>query len=322
LEEKTSAFIQEVAEHDVPGLSRLRLEWVDLTLDLLVKVNRPDSSPAEPSGKLGILTDVAFSISAITNAIGSTMVENAKKLERMIGLAPRDHADLFPWLPGPGRIVMFHAPLALKSPLPGFDLEKPLAGQHSSEMKNLVSIVKIVPIGVPESAGDGLRLGIPIAVIVIESISFEEGSLYGWIRGHVQVLALAATLISSPAVYNIAQAEWNIYETHVAIGSALKDQPAVKYRAFRFSEDELKSHGERAFNYEESGISPDARRDRMALTQLALKMALGTQIVIDGNVGPETLAHMKRLGELRNLPGNIKNPFFRAELLKALQPHK
>jgi hypothetical protein len=314
---------------DLTKLVRNRLSWSYFGFDLLVAMNQADNKKTSPEVRIEILKEVNRTIAALNFILASTMVNSARNTEERADLDAETDGRLFPWLAGKNRSVIFHVTGDIEFPLPGFDVEKPLAGQ-SSEINAYVSIVKIVPVvfakGVDTSDFNltDPNFGMPIGLIGIDSVSFDEGSLYSWIKGRVEVLTLATALlaIGVPPGVDVAKEQWKIHEFHTTIQSALKDQPAVKYRAFQFADDELKRDGERAFNYAEPGISADERQHRIALTQLALKVALGTQVVIDGILGPETCMHEKRFGALHNLPPNIKNPFFRAELLKALQARK
>jgi len=47
-------------------------------------------------------------------------------------------------------------------------------------------------------------------------------------------------------------------------------------------------------------------------------MILKVEIAMDGQVGPDTIAGLKEVGRRHGVPGNIENPFLRAELLKGV----
>ena len=88
-----------------------------------------------------------------------------------------------------------------------------------------------------------------------------------------------------------------------------ESSPAGKYAGYRYSRDEVEEMQDRMFNYEEKGISRLERSHRIANVQLALKIGLKTEIVIDGDAGTQTLENLKRFAQLHNCPANISNPF-------------
>lgn len=75
---------------------------------------------------------------------------------------------------------------------------------------------------------------------------------------------------------------------HHRVESAINNSQFVKYRNLMLSEDELRHTAGMAFDYDERGISKEERRRRIALVQLALRIDLATNLVIDGELGQET----------------------------------
>jgi hypothetical protein len=215
-----------------------------------------------------------------------------------------------------------------------FNTLEPLAGQSVIEIDTNICDVKIVSktredliaLGVDEQAIGTLIPDILIMNVILDEVHFQEGSLYAWIKLHIKVLTLAASLlgptvtIANPAIIKAAEHEVAVISLHHRVESAINKSQFVKYRNLMFSEDELRRTAGMAFNYDERGISKDERRRRIALVQLALRIDLDTNLVIDGELGQETTLHLNEFGKRHNCPPSVRNPFFAAALRDALVP--
>jgi hypothetical protein len=107
------------------------------------------------------------------------------------------------------------------------------------------------------------------AVVSVDVLSFEAGSLYTWMKGHVEVLTLGATLLAGGAaiaagpVDDFYKHAVHVHEFHQKVESALQNQPMVTYRGFTFDESQLNWYAGNSFNYEQKGISDDEKRHRI-----------------------------------------------------------
>ena len=297
-----------------------RLSWVTLRFELMLKLNANERGLDSPEGRRDVMGDTFLAIPRVTEAFGPTMVENGTRLGRLIDLGRKQHTSLFPWLPGAGRSLVSQEMSEWGNGPQDFDIRRPLPGQRKRNINATVGLIKIVPSRTLLSSDRSV--GIPIAVIEITAISFEEGSVWSWIKGNVLVLTLGAAIFAPmvPPAQDAVRAEWAVHQRRVAVEMAMRNQPAVEFGNFRFSEEALRRRGERAFNYQEARISPEERRYRVALTQLALKMVLHTEITIDGEVGPETIEALKEVGRRNHTSGVISNPFLREKLAESLLP--
>jgi hypothetical protein len=297
-----------------------KLSWVKLRFELMLKLNTTERGLDSPEGRRHVMGDTFLAIPRVTEAFGPVMLENGKKLGRLMDLGREQHTSLFPWLPGAGRSLVSQEISKWSNGPQDFDIRSPLPGQRKRNINAPVGLVKIVPSRTLLSSDPSV--GIPIAVIEITAISFQEGSLWSWIQGNVLVLTLGATILVPmvPPAQDAVRAEWAIHQRRVAVEMAMRNQPAVEFGNFRFSEEALRRRGERAFNYQEARISSEERRYRIALTQLALKMIVHTEITIDGEVGPETIEALKEVGRRNHTSGVISNPFLREKLEESLLP--
>jgi hypothetical protein len=249
--------------------------------------------------------------------------------------------QLFAWLPR--RIARAPSGTSVGPPLHLFTLAErldqngPLVGQDLPAFFPPLSFSDESPLAFrvriesPEG-GDQAALAVGLASqpqeifqVRVDSISFQEGSLYAWVRGRIQVLTLATSLftsglglLSNPVGAMIAR-QLDHHRMHERIELALKGSPLVRYRSFRFSEDELRDKAGASFNYEAPKISEDERRNRVGMVQLALNVNLGIELVVDGEVGSETKAAIKEFAKKHNHPATVTSPFLRADLLQALE---
>jgi hypothetical protein len=312
------------------GWDSSQMLWGEAGWDLLLEMNaeKDNKSPRENNSE--ILFDVQIAIRIVVRSLRETLDRNSQRLIEAGNLEDFAFGKHFPWLSGPSRhYIVNDFP---REEVSVFDYDKPLAGQSSGPIDIIAGTILappgliIIPKGVEFNINEFDRndLGTPLVVVKITSISFHEGSLWTWIDGKILVLGLAATLIvgAVPPAVDAAKHYWTIHEWNQSVQKAEETEPAYKYRGFRFSNEELERLGEKAFNYNEHGISADERRHRIDLTQLALKMILKVEICMDGQAGNDTNQALKELGRRHNTLGTIDNPFLRAELLKGLTAPK
>src|SRR6266478_914941 len=312
------------------GWDTSRYLWGEAHWDLLLEIEPTKIREAPQDFNRGVVLEVEMAILAVLQAIRGTMERNSQRFIEVAGLNEGEHGKFFPWLSWPFRQYFAEDFPGINTQMPTFENNAPLAGQRSGEVDIIAGTLLAHPgiliapsrveIDLTTFQPGRLNSYVPIVVVKITSISFEEGSLWSWIQGNVLALGLAATLLSGgiPPTVDLIRHMGNVSEWNQSVVKAEDHEPAYLYRNFRYSSQELERVGERAFNFRERGISADERRHRIDLTQLALKMILKIELRIDGQVGPETIAALKELGRLHGLPGNIENPFVRAELLKGL----
>ncbi len=302
------------------------LTWTEQKFDLLLKLDANSKDARSPSNNFAILHVVQSRLAEIAHTVGTDMAANARLLVKRGDLNYQEHGRLFPWFPWPDRSPAFLAVVERNRLREGLDLEKPLAGQYSSELKAIVGLLRVIPRipGLPFSLStesvESATYGVPIGIFEINSVGFEEGSFWNLDEGTFRILTLAFTLLTSTAVYNIGHSQYIDYEARQEISDAMAGQPAVLYSDFQFSLDELHKNSIRAFDYEAPGISESERMHRIALMQLALRMELGPVLAIDGVIGKDTKAAMNAVGHLHDTLGSIRNPKFKLVLLHVLLP--
>ena len=316
-------------------------KWVDMKVDLLLWT---DDRVAEKN-RLEILNLTELRIRAVAGAFGNAMIGSANHLGKIVAREVGDQS-LFPWLPSDSRQIVMNGGLEEGFLSKRFDLSVPLLGQRAQEMDVTICTVRIEPYQPieegftaedyesPERMMEKLKNLAPdpskyvlLMNVKVESVVFQEGSLFSWTELKVQTLLLAATLLTAgttivaiPAGEYIGK-EIKIYQLHRDIDSVLqKDQPMVKYRNFKFSHQELDEGGGRSFNYEEHGISDDEKRHRIALVQLALNIDLRINLCIDGQIGTETSRALHEFAKKHSHPSTVTNPFLQANFLDVLNP--
>lgn len=331
MEEKTWAYsfrLREAAK--VLGFDPSQMKWTDFDMDVLLKVDISHGEDETPSGRSDILSNTSFAVRSIAEAFATTMNRTAAAIAEAGHLDSKASGTFLPWFPGLDRRIKVQESLDFLVPVDGFDVEKPLAGQRVDDLELIIGVVRLEPnvifvnefeVKYPQFLkSDDPRFGTPIVIMGITSLGFDEGSLYHWLKVRASVLALAVTLLSSPVGKGI-DGGVNAYALHTEIQQALQyHAPAVEFGGFRFSGAELDKLGIQAFDYDEPGITKTERHHRIANCQVAYRILFHTNIVIDGEVGPEVMAHQKQLAVLKNVPNNSRNPFLLAELLKALDP--
>lgn len=315
-------------------------KWVNLDFDLLLKIDDAEN----PENRLEILQQVEAQMRRAGSALGRRMAHGGEKLGNIFAQG-QESQDLFRWLPITDRQIVMNDALSIGFLAKQFDLAIPLVGQSAEDIDTVICEVHTEPwqsIAEPISAyaydnpEDLLRAltvaprdpsqDVQLMVVRISSVVFQQGSVFPWIRGHIQELTLAATLLTAGATLGAATAgdlinrEIQGYRLRAQISLALKDQPMAKYRNFDISYDELERKAIDAFNYEEPGLSDDERRWRIATMQVALKIDLRTNLKVDGQIGPDTMRDMQEFGRKHNHPVTVKNKYFRADLLNVLSP--
>jgi hypothetical protein len=316
-------------------------KWMDVKFDLLLEV---DVRAAETS-RLEVLNQAEQRVRELASAFGRTMGASANRLAEKLADDFRGQ-ELFPWLPSPSRQIVVNGALDAGFLAKRFDLSIPLVGQRAQEIDVTICTVQLEPYSPieegfttedyesPEKMAAKLERLAPdpaeyvqLMRVSVESVIFQEGSLFSWIEVHVQTLVLAATLLTAGTTIIAIPAgdylnkEIRIYQLDSEISSVLKkNQPMVKYRNFNFSPQELNEIGGRAFNYEERGISDDEKRHRIALVQLALNIELRINLVIDGQIGPETERAIAEFSKNHHHPASVTNPFLQADFLDVLIP--
>jgi hypothetical protein len=322
---------QQTIEQTAPDL-----QSNNITFDLLLEVR--DNEGDRPPLFSEILRHTDFVVKNACAEVARTVAKSAEDLKgETIGmqeLAFDEQAkQLIPWLsPFTDVVIEMSGGPRLTN---RFDERGKIVGQSVVDIDENICDVKVVSKSREDLKRFGLddnAIGTPIPDllimnIVLDAVHFQEGSLYSWIHGHIKILTLAASLLGpgvsiavSPTAVKVLEHEITSANLHYRIEQVIDTSPFVKYRNFRFSEDELRRTGEKAFNYEERGISQDERRRRIALVQLALRIDLGTSLVIDGEIGPDTILHLQQFGTKYNYPPKVSNPFFAAKLLGALVP--
>jgi hypothetical protein len=239
--------------------------------------------------------------------------------------------DLFPWLSGDGSIAIT-GPSDFGSDLLKdlFNLDEPLVGQNVEEQNIPAASVRIIPLLVNlslglELSGNRRDRELLVALFRITSVTFIEGSVWGWIKGNVEVLTLAATLLSGGAAVGYQPIADQIHHT-TAINEAVQQpnrlSPMVRYRNFQINNSAIREAGARAFNFEEPKISDDEKRYRTALVQVALNADLKTNLVVDGQAGPDTHTALAAFGKRHNVPADVRVLLTQRELYLILEPEK
>lgn len=313
-------------------------KWINLDFDLLLKIDGVEEQT--PEGRFEALQEVEAQVRRAGSAFVRRMTESGKSLGNILEQG-QENQDLFKWLPLADRQIVMKDMLSYGFLAEQFDLAMPLVGQSADDIDKVICEVHTE---LSESTAEPIMFGVyarektstpqdpsqnvQLMVVRITSVVFQEGSIYPWIHGHIQVLTLAASLFTGVATLGTAPAsdlinrEIQGYRLRNQISHALKDQPMAKYRNFDISYDELERKASDAFNYEEPGLSDDERRSRIATMQVALKIDLRTNLKVDGQIGPDTISDMKEFGKKHNHPCTIKNKYFRADLLNVLSPKK
>jgi hypothetical protein len=283
-----------------------------LGFDLMMEM-RPDVSGPE------VITAVQDCMFRLAATFAARLQHDAARFDQIIRVveSPR---SLFWYLPEEVRVGIPARTQGMA------DLEnalgkEPLAGKSLEVGEALDAVIIGRQFGAPEGTFE-----IELFTLTVDSLSFEEGSLFAWIRGHMQGLVLATSMVAAISPIVAVPLEHEVtyivqeYQFHQHVERALDGQPMVKYRGFRYDESQLGYYAGNAFNYEEPGISDDERRYRIALVQLALKVELGTDLVIDGEFGSDTHRHLVEFGKKHHHPPSVMNPFTQADLLRALRP--
>jgi len=176
----------------------------------------------------------------------------------------------------------------------------------------------------------GLRFGdFPIIDLVtfdLAFMTFGDGSIFDRIRIRKGALALTAAFLSSGFMATFG-GEYAFHRMHDVestmsinqrieerLGTATKGQPATEFCGARLSLDALRNSTERTFYYTEKGISPMERACRVAAVQAVDKLALHTGLIIDGQEGPKTREHEKKIGELTHTSGLNGDGIYRGAL--------
>ncbi len=307
-------------------LSPKNSKWVNLEWEMFVEIDPKARGVSKNYGNREILDDVELAVREIVDSVALTINENSKRIIQKAELRYKNDGELLPWISWPARRFVAHESLKKESLVRYFNIEKPLPGQSAKDLDLLVGSVHpmAIPLRAPYRRLSSFKATwvdiqvSPGATITMTSINFEEGSVWGWIKGNVAVLAFGVALVSTPTVIPKVEAGLSHVAYQYQVQDSLKSAPAVKYHSFRYSRSEMLEKGQHSLNYEERGISADERRNRITMVQLALRMILGSQIVIDGILGPQTLQGLEEVHQLKNVPANIQLPQIREVLFEAL----
>jgi hypothetical protein len=327
-----TGIVQEVSDSLAPELQSNSIEF-----NLLLQIGEGDTDPTPPD-TTKVLLRTKSAIDSIAIAIATITQRSVEELKgETLGFGELAFVEsskvLLPWL-SPFTGIQIESSSQYSNFTSRFNMSEPLAGQSAVELDLNVCTVKVIArtyeelggIGVEKSAIGSLIPDLLLMNVILDEVHFQQGSLYAWIKLHIKILTLGAALlgpavtIASPAITKGGENVVAAMTLHQHIEAAIKSAPFVQYRNLMFSEDELVRTAGRAFNYEERGISKDERRRRIALVQLALRVNLNAGLVIDGELGPDTIQQMKEFGKRHNVPPDVRNPFFDAALRDALVP--
>lgn len=328
MNEKNPGRDVEAASRIFPKPDTSQLSRIDVPFDLLVKIDAASDYLETPEGRQFALTAVQMAVSDFARTMSQGLTHSREWIEKA-DLSIEAHASLFPWFVWPDRSVQVEA-----APEPDylskiFSLDKSLVGQSVENLQKTVGQVKIVSRTVVQlhpgkvraaRSGDPL-FEILIASFEVQSVSFEEGSLLGWIKANTKTLTLLAAILTIPAVDRGTARVFDYLVPNTTIETTLEHQPIVNYWN-SFDSKVLLRQGASIFNYEEPGLSRYERTCRIAYTQLALKMYFRSPLVIDGQLGPDTLAHLKRFSFEQHVPAKIGNPFLEGKLFDVLFPRQ
>jgi hypothetical protein len=327
-----------------PGLKRLDVDvksyaWSEDYFDFLFEAPTP-TQPNKSEQNLRIFHKLELGLWELMAEQQAALTDIGRQLlTRHLGDKPilnfEAHASLFPWLPWPDRKIFLDADAPFVLLEPQFDLKGSLAGQRKDELSLRLGVIRVVPKevettdvvrggAIPTSRRDAEELGFELATFELVSLSFEEGSIFATARVRRKILASAMAIlglgfISTPISKGIDA----IYTDHVIasqVEKAPKDPVTFRYCGSRLSFDKLRENTERSFDYNEKGISKLERECRIAQEQIALGIALHTDLVVDGKLGPQTLAHEKQFGTFKHVPGTNQSPFFRGQLTQVFRP--
>jgi hypothetical protein len=279
----------------------------------------------------------------------NNFVNVASGMETMAGEAvfAMRPVDVFSWLPWPGVLVTrFHQMGVYPKLAPFFDVEKPLAGQKTVSLEIPLGELRAVPLIEKLSMGEleakgprrgrrgyGMRRasarnilrylearksGVAIAKFELVGLEFVEGSIFPKARVVRRMLSSVVAFLSIGAISNIGYEKYQDLEAKstadAAIVEATKGSDLLNYCGSRFNPDEMRKITENSLYYSEKGISPQEKACRIGVEQVGLKLVFHTGLKVDGKLGPETLAHEKKFGELAHVPGINRDSFFRGAL--------
>jgi hypothetical protein len=312
--------------------------WSEDYFDFLFETETP-TKPDEYEN-LAVFKRLELGLWELLARVQGELTNNGKQLlTRHVRDKPvfsfEDHASLFPWLPWPDRKIFFDAVTHFPELEKQFDLNSPLAGQRKDGLSLGLGVIRVVPNevetidvvrsgAIATSPRDAAELGFELATFELVSLSFEEGSIFPIARVRRKILACAMAILNLGFIDAMIAKEFNHLERAHGIASqvekARKDPVTLLYCGARLSFDELRKNTERSFDYNEQGISTHERACRIAEEQIALGIALHTDLVADGKLGPQTLAHEKQFGREEHVPGTNQSPFFRGKLSQVFHP--
>ena len=313
--------------------------WSEDYFDFLFETGTP-TKPADKFENLQIFKRLELGLWELLAGLQERITNNGSQLlTRRVLDKPvfnfEDHASFFPWLPWPDRKIFFDAVASFSELENQFDLTSPLAGQRKDGLSLSLGVIRVVPKtvetiniekggAIATSPRDAAELGFELATFELVSLSFEEGSIFPTARVRRKILAGAMAILGLGFVdAQISKGLGDIQKAHVIsaqVEKAPKDPSVLLYCGARFSFDELRKNTERSFDYNERGISAQERACRTAEEQIALGIALHTDLVADGKLGPQTIAHEKQFGKEKHVPGTNHSPFFRGALTQVFQP--
>jgi len=327
-----------------PALKGLRVDaesysWSEDYVDFLFKIDAP-AKPADKHENLAIFNKLELGLWELLAELQQQMTNSGEQLlMRQVLDRPvinfEEHAVLFPWLPWPDRKTFFDAESHFSELESQFDLASLLAGQLKDGLSLSLGVIRVVPKEVQTidvqkggaiaiSRQDAIGLGFELARFELVSLSFEEGSIFPTARVRRRILAGAMAILGLPFIgTELSIAIGRIHKANAIasqVEKAPKDPLILLYCGARLSFDELRKNTERSFDYNEKGISPQERACRIAAEQIGLGIALHTDLIVDGKLGPQTLGHERRYGEFRHVPGKNQSPFLRGALSQEFQP--
>ncbi len=307
--------------------------WTEGDIDLLFKLDI-SAEIGNADTKRTILNSVESQIRKFAEGFAEDLKTNgAKLLDAKVRDKPLlnfdNHKNLFPWLPWPDRKIVFRPAAELEElPKRAFYPDAPLVNQAKAELNLKIGDILVVSTAPSAQASPLTRGTLPqveftLATFELISLEFERGSMFSSVSLRIKslvagaIVALGVSLGSAEASKAIGMIEAH-HQYQVRVAEATKGQPAMQFCGSRLSLDYLEHVRDRSLNYNEPGISPEEKACRIAEEQVLLKVALNTDLAVDGKVGPETIASESEYGHEKSVPGTNRSPFFRGKLSKEL----
>jgi hypothetical protein len=156
-----------------------------------------------------------------------------------------------------------------------------------------------------------------LASVVVESATFEDGSLWAKVKAKLRVVVVTLPMIIPlvGAPLGPVWEQWHRdHQFQQKIETSVAGQQCTVYATWNVDAKELRAQSLGALNPLAPGLTAAARSMRMCNVQLAMRLDQGSPEKIDGQWGPATKTALENFAKRHNVPADLNSEVTRGAL--------